>query len=37
MYRLGVTDPKTWDTTSWLSDAIPHLAYGVATWALLPG
>ena len=37
MYRLGVTDPKTWDSTSWLSDAIPHLAYGVATWTLLPG
>jgi hypothetical protein len=37
MYRLGVTDPKTWDASSWLSDAIPHLAYGVATWALLPG
>lgn len=36
MYRLGVTDPKTWDTTSWLSDVVPHLAYGVATWALLP-
>jgi hypothetical protein len=36
MYRLGVADPKTWDTTSWFSDAIPHLAYGVVTWALLP-
>jgi hypothetical protein len=37
MYRLGVTDPKSWDASSWLSDALPHLAYGVATWALLPG
>ena len=37
MYRLAVTDPKTWDASSWLSDALPHLAYGVATWALLPG
>jgi hypothetical protein len=37
MYRLGVTDPKTWDASSWLSDAIRHLAYGLATWALLPG
>jgi hypothetical protein len=37
MYRLGVTDPKSWDATPWLSDALPHLAYGVATWALLPG
>jgi hypothetical protein len=37
LYRLGVADPKSWDAGSWLSDAIPHLAYGVATWALLPG
>jgi hypothetical protein len=36
MYRLGVTDPSTWDRNSWLSDAVPHLAYGVVTWALLP-
>jgi hypothetical protein len=36
MYRLGVTDPASWDAGSWLSDAIPHLAYGVVTWALLP-
>ena len=37
MYRLGVTDPKSWDAASWLSDAVPHLAYGVVTWALLSG
>jgi hypothetical protein len=36
MYQLGVTDPASWDAGSWLSDAIPHLAYGVVTWALLP-
>jgi len=36
MYRLGVTDPASWDAGSWLSDAIPHLAYGVVTWVLLP-
>ena len=36
MYGLGVSDPRSWDLSSWLSDAIPHLAYGVVTWSLLP-
>jgi hypothetical protein len=36
MFRLGVTDPRSWDLSSWLSDALPHAAYGVVTWALLP-
>lgn len=31
MTLLGVTDPRTWSGTSWLSDILPHLAYGVAT------
>jgi hypothetical protein len=30
---LGLTDPRTWDPISWLSDAVPHLAYGVAAAA----
>jgi len=30
MTRLGLTDPITWDAASWLSDALPHLAYGAA-------
>jgi hypothetical protein len=29
MTVLGVTDPRTWSTTDWLSDLVPHLAYGV--------
>ncbi|MEH0938544.1 hypothetical protein [Micromonospora psammae] len=32
---LGVSDPRTWTRTDWLSDIVPHLAYGVAaaaTW-----
>ncbi|NJP34000.1 hypothetical protein [Micromonospora thermarum] len=32
---LGITDPRTWSRTDWLSDIIPHLAFGVAaaaTW-----
>jgi hypothetical protein len=26
---LGITDPRSWSTTEWLSDVVPHLAYGV--------
>ena len=28
---LGITDPREWPASSWLSDIIPHLAYGFAT------
>ena len=35
MTALGVTDPRSWDATSWLSDVIPHLAYGAVTAAVL--
>ncbi|MFI7677347.1 DUF6789 family protein [Actinophytocola sp. NPDC049390] len=31
MAALGVTDPRTWSATSWLSDLVPHLAYGLVT------
>lgn len=31
MTALGITDPRDWDAASWLSDAIPHVAYGVVT------
>ena len=30
MTALGLTDPREWDAVSWASDAIPHLAYGLA-------
>lgn len=29
MTALGVTDPGTWRPKDWLSDAVPHLAYGL--------
>ncbi|MEU2615770.1 hypothetical protein ABZ570_30000, partial [Micromonospora sp. NPDC007271] len=35
MAALGVTDPRTWRRVDWLSDIVPHLAYGLAaaaTW-----
>jgi hypothetical protein len=28
MTGLGITDPRTWSTTDWISDVVPHLAYG---------
>ena len=41
MATLGITDPRTWPADSWVSDLMPHLAYGfatVATWELMqPG
>ena len=29
MTVLGVTDPRTWSATDWVSDVVPHLAYGI--------
>ncbi|QRP50081.1 hypothetical protein [Amycolatopsis sp. FDAARGOS 1241] len=40
MALLGVTDVRDWDADAWLSDLVPHLAYGAttaATWELLSG
>lgn len=31
LVRLGLTDPRTWSAADWLSDIVPHLAYGVVT------
>jgi hypothetical protein len=31
----GASDPTTWGISGWLSDAIPHLAYGLVTAAVL--
>ncbi|OMQ15663.1 hypothetical protein A7K94_0207910 [Modestobacter sp. VKM Ac-2676] len=27
MTVLGITDPRTWSASSWLSDVVPHVAY----------
>ena len=32
---LGVSDPRTWDAASWLSDIVPHLAFGAVTYGSL--
>jgi hypothetical protein len=35
MTVLGVTDPRTWTAKDWRSDAVPHLAYGLVTAAVV--
>jgi hypothetical protein len=32
---LGVSDPRTWDAASWLSDVVPHLAFGAVVYGSL--
>jgi hypothetical protein len=32
---LGLTEPRKWSRVDWLSDVVPHLAYGAATYATL--
>jgi hypothetical protein len=35
MAATGLTDPRSWSLADWLSDAVPHVAYGVVTaWTL---
>ena len=29
--RLGLTEPRDWTATDWLSDVAPHMAFGLAT------
>lgn len=31
----GATDPRRWNAAAWLSDIVPHLAYGIVTVAVL--
>ncbi len=35
MAALGITDPREWSAGDWVSDLIPHLAYGLVTAAAL--
>lgn len=34
MVALGVTDLREWPASSWVSDLVPHLAYGLTTAAV---
>jgi len=33
LIALGITDPRSWTRDDWMSDLVPHLAYGLATTA----
>jgi hypothetical protein len=35
MASMGISDPRTWSAADWLADLLPHLAYGVVTYATL--
>ncbi len=35
MAMLGVSDPRTWSVKDWISDAVPHLAYGFVAAAVV--
>ncbi|MER7008840.1 hypothetical protein ABT297_38155 [Dactylosporangium sp. NPDC000555] len=35
MAALRVSDPRTWSAKDWVSDAVPHLAYGAVTATVL--
>lgn len=35
MTALGVTDPRSWAARDWVSDAVPHVAYGLVTAAVV--
>jgi hypothetical protein len=35
MTVLGVTDPRSWTPAAWVSDVVPHLAYGLVTASVL--
>ena len=37
MTVLGITDPRSWTRADWLSDVVPHIAYGAVTSATLRG
>ncbi|MFK4149922.1 hypothetical protein [Streptomyces sp. NPDC004065] len=35
MARMGVSDPRSWSTEDWASDVVPHLLYGLTTYAMI--
>ncbi|MEV7480090.1 hypothetical protein [Streptomyces halstedii] len=35
MAGLRVSDPRSWAAKDWVADAVPHLAYGLVTHALV--
>jgi hypothetical protein len=37
MVLLGISDARKWSPADWLSDLVPHLAYGLVTAAVVQG
>ncbi|MCF6470769.1 hypothetical protein FAF44_20575 [Nonomuraea sp. MG754425] len=37
LIALGITDPRDWSAAAWISDIVPHLAYGIAAYAAYDG
>lgn len=37
MTLLGITDPRSWPASAWISDVVPHVVYGMAAAAVLHG
>ena len=35
MTVLGITDPRTWSRIDWISDIVPHVAYGAVVKATM--
>ena len=35
MTVLGITDPRTWSAADWISDVVPHLAYGAVVATMM--
>jgi hypothetical protein len=35
MASMGISDPRIWSAADWLADLLPHLAYGLVTYATL--
>jgi hypothetical protein len=35
MARLGISDPRQWSANDWVSDVVPHLVFGLVTYATL--
>ncbi|MEU0251025.1 hypothetical protein ABZ299_00495 [Streptomyces sp. NPDC006184] len=33
--RLKISDPTTWSAQDWVSDIVPHLVYGLITYAVV--
>lgn len=35
MTVMGITDPRQWSSTAWISDVVPHVAYAVVVKATM--